>query len=103
MRPSRVLLVDVEPSLARALGEALDGCEVIERRSEDTSPEECDAFGPAVIGVGGTGAQAYVARLRAACGRFLPIVAIGVDVLGADRNVGLTPYEVVDAVRHALP
>ena len=109
--PSVVLTVGVDPGAVAALERTLTDCSVVSRAFGEIEPDACGALVPTVMLVDATGQRGveFVMQLRAAaCGRFLPVVAVtadGVPPLGADSAVESSrdPHDWVEPIRTLLP
>ena len=108
--PSRIVLLDVEPTLSEALkGEMMD-CEVIPQSTQTTACVDIGYLAPAIVVVDVERAgQETIPALRSACGRFLPIVALSGEgageVPGADAVITrpFTTGALAATLRNYLP
>ncbi len=109
--PSVVLTVGLAPSTVETLEKALDDCRLVSRAFAEIEPDACGSLVPTVVVVNATEQRGldFVMQLRAAaCGRFLPVVAVTADggaPLGADTGVvaGQDPHDWVSPIRNLLP
>ncbi len=86
--PPRLLLLDVEPALAEALKAEMPDCEVIEESTHTATSVELGCLAPMVILVDvGRVDHERILALRAACGRFLPIVGVRGAEAGDSRGI----------------
>ena len=108
--PSVILTVGVDEDAARAIQSHMSDCRFETRTFDTIQPEMCGALIPTVVVIDAreqTGKE-FVMELRAAaCGRFLPVVAVTADrqvPLGADVAVDPSdPPSWVDSIRRLLP
>ena len=109
--PSVVLTVGVAPSAVEPLEQALTDCRFESRRFGEITPDACGSLIPTVVVVDAREQEGkdFVMQLRAAaCGRFLPVVAVTPDAvtpLGADAAVPADgdPVTWVAPIRSLLP
>ena len=108
--PSIVLTIGIDEERTRAIQGHLSDCRFVTHTFDTITPEMCGGIIPTVVVVDTseqTGKE-FVMELRAAaCGRFLPVVAVTADTvvpLGAD--IALDPAEPatwVEPIRRLLP
>ena len=108
--PSIVLTIGIDEDKSRAIQGHLSDCRFISHTFDTITPEMCGGIIPTVVVINAaeqTGKE-FVMELRAAaCGRFLPVVAVTPDTvvpLGAD--IALNPAEPsswVEPIRRLLP
>lgn len=108
--PSIVLTVGIDPVMVTALGARLDDCRMESRALGEIRPEACGALIPTLVLVDATGAEGreFAMELRAAaCGRFIPVVAVSAEgtPLGADAAVSPLgeAADWVEPIRRLLP
>ncbi len=108
--PPRIVLMDVEPTLSEALKGEMVGCEVIPESSQTTACVDIGYLAPAIVVVDVERAdQETIPAMRAACGRFLPIVALlgegAGEVRGADAVITrpFTTGALAATLRNYLP
>ncbi len=108
---SLILALGVDPGLTDALATALPDCRFESRRLEAVTPDVCGSLLPTLMIVDASTdtAREFIMELRtAACGRFVPVVALTGDAalpLGADAAVDPTtsPATWVEPIRSLLP
>lgn len=108
---SLILALGVDPRLTDALASALPDCRFEARRLDAVTPDVCGSLLPTLMLVDAstTTAREFIMELRAAaCGRFVPVVALTDDAglpLGADAAVDPTtaPTTWVEPIRSLLP
>lgn len=109
--PSVVLTVGLDTNAVGALEETLADCRFVTKAFGEIEPDACGSIVPTVVLVDATQQRGldFVMQLRAAaCGRFLPVVAVTPDgsaPLGADTGVtaGEDPHHWVSPIRNLLP
>jgi hypothetical protein len=109
--PSIVLTVGLEAAANDALERTLTDCRIVSRAFGEIEPDACGSLVPTLMLVDATQQRGleFVMQLRAAaCGRFLPVVAVtgdGVPPLGADTAVEAVqdPKDWVEPIRNLLP
>jgi len=108
---SVILTVGVDDGKVESLAKILDDCRFESRALGEIEPEVCGALIPTLVLVDATErkGQEFVMQLRAAaCGRFLPVVAVTQSQeapLGADTTVhpGSDPSTWAEPIRGLLP
>jgi hypothetical protein len=109
--PSVVLTVGLDGRTVGLLERTLTECRLVNRAFGEIEPDACGSLVPTAVVIDATQQKGleFVMQLRAAaCGRFLPVVAItpdGVTPLGADTAVASDqdPQEWVSPIRAVLP
>jgi hypothetical protein len=109
--PSVVLTVGLDGRTVGLLERTLTDCRVVNRAFGEIEPDACGSLVPTAVVIDATEQRGleFVMQLRAAaCGRFLPVVAItadGMTPLGADTAVssGQDPEDLVSPIRAVLP
>ena len=108
--PTVVLSVGISDDRTAALAGELANCRVETRAMGEIEPDMCGALVPNLVLVDATTrtGEEFVMRLReAACGRFLPVVAVttGGPPLGADAAVdpAADPMTWLEPIRRLLP
>ena len=109
--PSVVLTVGLDHATVEGLQQALDDCRFVGKAFGEIEPDACGSIVPTVVLVDATEQRGrdFVMQLRAAaCGRFLPVVAVTADggaPLGADTGVAAAqdPQDWVSPIRTLLP
>lgn len=89
---SLILTVGVDADRVDRLGQTLDDCTFIAKAFGEIEPDVCGSLVPQLILVEASeqGGKEFVMRLRSACSRMLPVVAVtpgGDTPLGADAAV----------------
>jgi hypothetical protein len=108
--PSVVLTVGLQGPKLDDLGLLLDDCRIVSKAFGEIEPEACGSIVPNLIMIDTTAStgQEFAIQLRAAaCGRFLPVVAVapGGAPLGADAAVdpAAGTDDWVETIRRLLP
>lgn len=109
--PSLVLALGLDPAQTSVLADVLPECRFESRALEAVTPDICGSLLPTLMLVDATSqaGREFVMEMRAAaCGRFVPVVALSADAgvpLGADVAVDPTaaPDTWADAIRRLLP
>jgi hypothetical protein len=109
--PSLVLALGVEADRTAALAEVLTECRFESRALEDVTPDICGSLLPTLMLVDATaqaGRELIMEMRAAACGRFIPVVAVGGEggvPLGADVAVdpAAAPTSWAEPIRRLLP
>jgi len=108
--PSVVLTIGIEEDKTRAIQGHLSDCRFVSHTFDTIQPEMCGGIIPTVVVIDASSqtGKEFVMELRAAaCGRFLPVVAVTPDdvvPLGAD--IALDPADPgtwIDPIRRLLP
>jgi hypothetical protein len=109
--PSVVLTVGLEGNVVAPLEKTLSDCRIESRKFGEISPDGCGSLVPTLLVIDATGQQGqeFCMQFRAAaCGRFIPVLAVTSDAmtpLGADAAVGAgqDPTSWVEPIRNLLP
>ena len=109
--PSVVLTVGLEGDVVEPLEKTLSDCRFESKKFGEISPDGCGALVPTLLLIDATGQQGleFCMQFRAAaCGRFIPVLAVTSDAitpLGADAAVaaGQDPRVWVEPIRNLLP
>jgi len=109
--PAVVLTVGLEGSTVGPLERTLTDCRFVNKKFGEIEPDACGSIVPTIVLVDATKQRGldFVMQLRAAaCGRFLPVVAVtedGMAPLGADSAVTAAqdPGDWVSPIRNLLP
>jgi hypothetical protein len=109
--PSVLLAVGLDAGTVEALEQTLTDCHIVSRAFGEIEPDACGSLVPTVVLVEASERRGleFVMQLRAAaCGRFLPVLAVtadGVPPLGADSAVASIqdPKDWVEPIRTLLP
>jgi hypothetical protein len=109
--PSLVLALGVDGDRTAALAEVLTECRFESRPLEAVTPDICGSLLPTLMLVDATtqAGREFIMEMRAAaCGRFVPVVAVSADggvPLGADVAVhpAAGPTNWADPIRRLLP
>ena len=109
--PSLVLALGIDADRTAALADVLTDCRFESRPLEAVTPDVCGSLLPTLMLIDATtqGGREFIMELRAAaCGRFVPVVAVSADAgvpLGADVAVDPTtaPATWADPIRRLLP
>lgn len=109
--PALILTLGVEPAQTEALAAVLPECRFESRALDAVTPDVCGSLLPSLMLVdatSGTGRELIMEMRAAACGRFVPVVAVTADEsvpLGADVTVdpATPPLTWVQRIRALLP